>query len=73
MGGSNCPPFFMVTRRGTKVSAHHHDDAPQKTEEEIRNAKLLASFSANQSLDPLDIQPVVTMIDDESGVVGEAG
>ena len=60
----------MTSRRSAKDEAHQADAAESSKEDE-RNAKLLASFAANQSLDPRAVQPVVTMINDESGVVGE--
>jgi hypothetical protein len=60
----------MVSRRSAKAEAHQTDETESSKEDE-RNAKLLASFAANQSLDPRAVQPVVTMINDESGVVGE--
>ena len=60
----------MTSRRSAKHEAHQIDAAEPSKEDE-RNAKLLASFAANQSLDPRAVQPVVTMINDESGVVGE--
>jgi hypothetical protein len=60
----------MASRRSAKYEAHEIDAAKTSKDDE-RNAKLLASFAANQSLDPRAVQPVVTMIDNESGVVGE--